>query len=126
MGGNDGQPGDGGGQVSSGAQVGGGRRRVGSQAPAVGRSVVARRWVAAAGSRAVTRRWAAVGSYGSPHMGRDKVVVVVLSLCGCGYQNGTCQRANLLRSMLGRSRLLCWVVVDYYNLLWSHMGHSNL
>jgi hypothetical protein len=81
---------------------------VGSRATAEGRSAVAHRWVAAhrwaavAGSRMAARRWAA-GSCGSP---RDKVAVAVLSLCGRGCQNETSQCANLLRSRLGRSRLL--------------------
>jgi hypothetical protein len=103
-----GQPDDGGGQVGSDAQVGGGRRRVGNRATAVGRSVAARRWATAAGSRAALRRWAAVAvaTAGSCESPQDKVVVVVLSLCGHDCQNESSQRANLLRFMLGRSRLL--------------------
>jgi hypothetical protein len=101
-----GQPGDSGGQVGNGAEVGGGQRRVGCQAAAVGRSVAVRRWATAACSRAAPRRWVAVATAGCCGSPRDEVVVVVLSLCGHGYQNETSQRANLLLSMLGCSKLL--------------------
>jgi hypothetical protein len=72
----------------------------------VGRSTAVHRWTAVVGSRVAACRWAVVGSCGSPRVGQDKVVVTVLSLCGRGCQNGTYQHANLLRSMLGHSRLL--------------------
>jgi hypothetical protein len=65
-----------------------------------------RRWAAGAamcGWAAVAVAVAAAGSCESP---QDKVAVVVLSLCGHGCQNESSQRANLLRFMLGRSRLL--------------------
>jgi hypothetical protein len=74
------QPGDGGGQVDSGAQVGGVQWRVGSRATVVGMSAALHRWVAAVGSWVAARRWVAVGSCGSPRVGRNKVTVAVLSL----------------------------------------------
>jgi hypothetical protein len=73
---------------------------------AVGRSAAARRWAVAAGSRAVARRWAAMAAAGSCGSLRDKVAMVVLSLCRHGCENETSQRANLLGSILGHSRLL--------------------
>jgi hypothetical protein len=76
------------------AAVGG---SLGCGARRAARSAAVRRWAAAVGRLVVVRRWvAAVGSCGSPHTGRDKIAVVVLSLCGRGCQNGTCQRAKLL------------------------------
>jgi hypothetical protein len=83
---------------------------VGSRATAEGRWKAARRWASAAGSLAAARRWAAVAAVGSCGSPWDKVAVAVLLLCGRGCQNESSQRArelaNLLWSMLGRSRLL--------------------